>query len=649
MIPLQFALRRRMMMAGGGGAPISDLPLGTLINIGMDGGAGTPTYEIADKDNLVSGGVVLVRKNIYSNSAFGSTDNYPNGTLDNLIKTIIYNNMPQKLRDKMMDVTFKLRLVSGLEDITRKMFALTRTMVGLGNNGGVAEGKALQLYTSDASRVKTFNGSASNWRLSSLHNADGGVWVVLTNGSATNYSSSSSYGVVPAFVIPSKTPYDPTPNTDGSYNLFQNMFISSLPLGTLIRIADSDGGAGTPNYEIADKDNLVSGGVVLVRKNVYSESQFGSTTAYTNGTLDNLIKTTIYNEMSKKLQDKMMDVTFNLYGSGDITRKMFALTYTMAGFGNNEGVAEGKALQLYTSDASRVKTFNGSEARWWLSSQDAYDNALYVKTDGSANFNQPSNTYGVVPAFVIPSETLYDAAPNTDGSYNLFQNTPISDLPPIGTPLSDWTWEQIVALSNSGRDPQNYFSVGDEKDLILTTGEVVPVVIGDFYHNTITGTSTKAPIAFTFKNCLNTKYAMNGSRTNSGGWDGSVMRNTQMPAILNTFPAELIADGAIKYVDVLASAGGKSTSLVTSSDRLRLHSIVELGLNSANDVSGEGTKYAYYTSGNQVKTINGEASIYWTRSPSTYLGSYFCDVSTSGSPSHFFANAPYGVACGFDI
>lgn len=65
MIPLQFALRRRMMMAGGGGAPISELPLGTLINVGTDGGAGTPNYEIADKDNLVSGGVVLVRKDIF--------------------------------------------------------------------------------------------------------------------------------------------------------------------------------------------------------------------------------------------------------------------------------------------------------------------------------------------------------------------------------------------------------------------------------------------------------------------------------------------------------------------------------------------------------------------------------------------------------
>ena len=43
--------------------------------------------------------------------------------------------------------------------------------------------------------------------------------------------------------------------------------ISSKSLGTLIRIADSDGGEGAANYEIADINNVVSGGVVLVRKN----------------------------------------------------------------------------------------------------------------------------------------------------------------------------------------------------------------------------------------------------------------------------------------------------------------------------------------------------------------------------------------------
>ena len=182
--------------------------------------------------------------------------------------------------------------------------------------------------------------------------------------------------------------------------------ISSKPLGTLIRVADSDGGNGAANYEIADINNLVPGGVVLVRKNIYSQSQFGSNADYPNGMLDNLIKTTIYNEMLQQLRDKMMDVTFNLSGSGNITRKMFALTYTMAGFGNNNGVAEGKALQLYTSNDSRKKTSNGSAAYWWLSSQSASDSAWSVVSGGSARSSNISYVFKAVPAFVIPGDTL---------------------------------------------------------------------------------------------------------------------------------------------------------------------------------------------------------------------------------------------------
>lgn len=215
-IPQNYALRRRMMINVSTGLPISELPLGALINVGTDGGAGTPNYEIADKDNLVSGGVVLVRKNIYSESGFNSNVNYPDSILDKLIKTTIYNKMPQKLQDKMMDVSFNLY---GSGDITRKMFALAYTMLGFGNNKGVAEGKALQLYTSNASRIKTFNGSAANWWLSS-RDSDYFVWSVTKNGTAIDGTMPySALGVVPAFVIPLKTPYNATPNTDGSYNL----------------------------------------------------------------------------------------------------------------------------------------------------------------------------------------------------------------------------------------------------------------------------------------------------------------------------------------------------------------------------------------------------------------------------------------------
>ena len=198
--------------------------------------------------------------------------------------------------------------------------------------------------------------------------------------------------------------------------------ISSKPLGTLIRVAYSDGGKGAANYEIADINNLVPGGVVLVRKDIYSESRFGSNPNYPNGTLDNLIKTTIYNKMPQTLRDKMMDVSFELRASGDITRKMFALTKTMAGFGNNGEVAEGKALQLYTSNASRIKTFNSAD-RWWLSSlyptQPSSDNVWVVYADGSATGNSSSFKLGVVPAFAIPQSVMLEDSANDDGSYNI--------------------------------------------------------------------------------------------------------------------------------------------------------------------------------------------------------------------------------------
>ena len=197
--------------------------------------------------------------------------------------------------------------------------------------------------------------------------------------------------------------------------------ISSKPLGTLIRVADSDGGAGDANYEIADVNNFVSDGVVLVRKNIHSKSAFGSSTTYPGRPLDNKM-TSIYDSLPERLQSKIMDATFALEGSGSITRKVFALTYTMAGFGNNGEVAEGKALQLYTSNASRIKTLNGSAARWWLSSRYGTSNSRYVDTDGTAyyyNHDYPSYSYGVVPAFVIPSNTIYNTIPNIDGSYEL--------------------------------------------------------------------------------------------------------------------------------------------------------------------------------------------------------------------------------------
>jgi hypothetical protein len=192
--------------------------------------------------------------------------------------------------------------------------------------------------------------------------------------------------------------------------------LADLPLGATILIP-----VGTEENrlcEVADKNNLVSGGTVLVYKKIYEYSTFGDSKSYPDGTLDNLIKTTIFNSFPQTLREKMMSATFALEGSGSITRKMFALTYTMAGFGTNNGTTEGKALQLYTSNASRIKTYNGSAASWWLSSQRSSGGVRRVLADGSDSLSSdPSYSIGVVPAFTIPQSTQLEDAQNPDGSY----------------------------------------------------------------------------------------------------------------------------------------------------------------------------------------------------------------------------------------
>lgn len=191
--------------------------------------------------------------------------------------------------------------------------------------------------------------------------------------------------------------------------------LADLPLGAIILIPV--GTEENRQCEVADKNNLVSGGTVLVYKNAYEESEFGNSTLYPDGTLDNLIKNTIFNSFPQTLREKMIDVTFALKGSNSITRKMFALTYTMAGFGNNSGVAEGKALQYYTSNVRRIKKKKGASTSWWLSSWNSSDSAWLVNADGAANNYRPSGSRGVVPAFVIPQSTQLEDDQNQYGNY----------------------------------------------------------------------------------------------------------------------------------------------------------------------------------------------------------------------------------------
>ena len=176
-------------------------------------------------------------------------------------------------------------------------------------------------------------------------------------------------------------------------------------------------------------------------------------------------------------------------------------------------------------------------------------------------------------------------------------------------------------------------------------------IIG-FDHDTLTtadGGRTKAGITFQLVDCLNTTYSMNGSNTNSGGWNGSTMRTSTMATLLNQLPTAL--KNVLKSVNKLSGTGGGSTSgTQTTHDKLFLLSEVEIFGTTTYSVPGEGTQYAYYKAGNtKVKKVNGSANDWWERSPLSGSTNTFCYVSNGGTADYNFASFSYGVSFGFCV
>lgn len=221
--------------------------------------------------------------------------------------------------------------------------------------------------------------------------------------------------------------------------------------------------------------------------------------------------------------------------------------------------------------------------------------------------------------------------------------------------LEDYSWADINIISQAGLAPK-YFNVGDEKNITLSTGESVTLVILGFSHDLLSGSNyNKAGITFGMKHLLATTYPMNSSSTNSGGWESSVMRSSTMATLLSYLPSDL--QSAIKTVKKNASAGSQSTTITTSTDSLFLFSEVEVFGTTVYSVAGEGEQYEYFkkfvpTSSSRIRNLsNGTSSAYywWLRSPYASNSGDFCVVSYSGNAYYYYASFSWGVAFGFCI
>ena len=202
-------------------------------------------------------------------------------------------------------------------------------------------------------------------------------------------------------------------------------------------------------------------------------------------------------------------------------------------------------------------------------------------------------------------------------------------------------------------------SIGDQVTLALNGKNYTFDVIG-FNHDTLTtaaayGTNTatgKAGMTLQMHDLFATRYPMNSSNTNNGGWKNSAMRTSTMATMKGYLPAAW--QTAIKPVNKASGTGGNSSSgTETVSDSCFLLAEIEIFGSTTYSVSGEGTQYAYYKAGNSKSKHYGSPSgpqdRWWARSPRSRNSAQFCNVDANGNAGYYNASDRINVTFGFCV
>ena len=250
--------------------------------------------------------------------------------------------------------------------------------------------------------------------------------------------------------------------------------------------------------------------------------------------------------------------------------------------------------------------------------------------------------------------------------------------------LNDYTWDEISEISSSG-EAASMFKVGDRKEIVLN-GTVGVLTFEDYHtyayiiginHNAAvegnnlihfqlakTALSGGKDICFADgsynSSGSSAAFRMNTSKTNSGGWEDSYMRNnicgtsksTTSGRIMGAIPAEL--RNALKSVTKYTNNNGgssASSAVTATTDYFFLLSEYEVFGNITYSNTYEANyqqQYAYYSAGNsKVKYRHNStwsAAYWWLRSPDAVTSTNFVRVSTGGTVNGYSAYRSLGFA-----
>ena len=271
---------------------------------------------------------------------------------------------------------------------------------------------------------------------------------------------------------------------------------------------------------------------------------------------------------------------------------------------------------------------------------------------------------------------------NTDGIYNYDAGNRL-----IGEPEdlkivafadgTDAEIEKMIEAHYAGKiNISDYWAVGDKRTIhhnaMDATGvseshranDYAYVIIGIEHDDLVTAINgkTKAAITIQTERMLyldttteyNASYNashecgyINGSSTNSGGWEGCVRRTWCNNVYKKCLPTYI--QNMMKQVKKLTSAGSRSSTIKTSNDYAFLLSETEIFGSAAYSYAGEGKQYQYFknATANRYKKPRFDDSLvsghYWERSPYFGSESRFCHVDVSGNSHYNDASNSYGI------
>ena len=218
----------------------------------------------------------------------------------------------------------------------------------------------------------------------------------------------------------------------------------------------------------------------------------------------------------------------------------------------------------------------------------------------------------------------------------------ISFGPELLDAFSDNSWEAIIWACQNNAVPSTW-NVADSKPMTINNTSYQIDIIGK-NHDTYTAGGT-APLTFQMHDCYLTEYRLSSSSSNTGGYSITEMHTTTLPAILSSMPSEV--QSGIKQVNKLTLSGAYG-SVETIACKLFLLSEIEIFGSTTYSGAGEGSRYAYYSSGNSAaKDRNHSFSFWWERSPCKSSSYYFCTVNGRGKAEYTRPTDELGVSFAF--